>query len=116
MVAHVFRRGGHDDWNTMADLIPNTPGSEHAPDAPRVWTRRDVIIRAGGTAALAGLGCAAAIKLYDPQGRAGLQPPPPIRLKDYFEKVDFPVASPRISAAFGTMDQIDQMVRAAVGG
>jgi uncharacterized protein (DUF362 family) len=86
------------------------------PESPKCWTRRDVLLRAGGTAALAGLGCAAAVKLYDPQGRAGLLQPPPIRLKNYFEKVDFPASAPRISAAFGNLDQIDLMVRNAIGG
>lgn len=92
------------------DKLPETPPTRGQ------WSRRDVL-RGGATVAVAGLSAAAAVKLYDPKGDAGLQPPPPISLKNYFEKVDFPAASPRISAAFGNHEQqIDQMVRAALGG
>ena len=79
-------------------------------------SRRDLLIRGGATVAVAGLSTAAAIKLYDPRGDAGLQPPPPIRLKNYLAGVDFPASAPRISTAFGDLDRIEQMVRAAVGG
>src|SRR5262245_54192417 len=67
---------------------------------PRL-TRRDLLIRGGATVAVAGLSTVAAVKLYDPKGDAGLQQPAPIRLKNYFEKVEFPKDHPRISAAFG---------------
>ena len=92
-----------------------TPRSEtrHAP--PGV-TRRELLVRGGQTAAVAGLATAAAWKLYDPIGDAGLQPPPPIRLKDYFAKVDFDPAAVRLSAAFGRLDQVDRMVTAALAG
>lgn len=79
-------------------------------------SRRDLLKRGGATVAVAGLATAAAVKLYDPRGDAGLQPSPPITLKDYFAKVDFAKDAPRISAAYGTLDQIEQMVRTAVGG
>ncbi len=95
------------------------PHSKHTGETPvpqRGISRRDLLIRGGGTVAAAGIGCWAAAKLYDPQGHAGLQPPEPIRLKNYFEKVDFPASSPRISAAFGQIEKIEQMVRAALGG
>ncbi len=66
--------------------------------------------------AAAGLATWGAFKIYDPVGDAGLQQPPPITLPDYFEKVDFPTSAPRISAAFGDMESIPRMVKAAVSG
>lgn len=101
--------------------MPTDPKQKPAGEQPtdsseRQWSRRDLLVRGGGTVAVAGLASLAAAKLYDPRGDAGLQPPPPIRLKDYFAKVEFPPSYPRISAAFGTLEQTEQMVRAAVGG
>lgn len=87
-----------------------------------VWTRRDLIVRGGQTIAAAGLAAGAAWYLYDPRGDAGLQPPEPIRLKDYFSAVGYSPTGPRISAAYGPPEGIDEfepvlrMVRAAVGG
>jgi uncharacterized protein (DUF362 family) len=92
------------------------------PRQPRAWTRRDLLIRGGGTVALAGLAAGGAWYLYDPEGDAGLQLPEPIRLKDYFEKVDYDPAAPRLSVAYGDPQGIDtgesvlRMVRAALGG
>ncbi len=95
------------------DEMNNLP---ETPPAPHELSRRD-LLRGGAAVAAAGLSTAAAISLYDPKGDAGLQQPEPIRLKDYFSPVEFPAASPRISAAFGNHEeQIEQMVRAAVGG
>jgi uncharacterized protein (DUF362 family) len=56
--------------------------------------------------------------LHDPRGDAGLQPPVPIRLKNYFEKIkpDYPASAPRISATFGDLDRVEDMVRRAVLG
>ncbi len=88
----------------------------------RVWTRRDLIVRGGQTAVVAGAAAAGAWYLYDPRGDAGLQRPEPIRLKDYFSTVGFSPAAPRISVAYGTPSGIDdvehvtRMVKAAVGG
>ncbi len=109
-----------------------TPGSPHTgetpvphptgetpvphPPVPQGLSRRELLLRGGATVAVAGLGTAAVIKLYDPKGDAGLQPPPAITLKDYFAKVNFPPDQPRISVAFGKIEDIEQMVRTAVGG
>jgi len=82
----------------------------------RVWTRRDLLVRGSQTVVVAGAGAYAAIKLHDPQGTAGLQPPLSIKLKDYFAKVDFSDSAPRISSAFGALDRVEEMVRAALGG
>jgi uncharacterized protein (DUF362 family) len=85
------------------------------PEAP-AWTRRDLLIRGGGTLAVAGLAAAGAYILHDPKGDAGLQPPPPMRLKNYFEQIkpDYPASAPRISAAFGDFAHVEDMVRRAV--
>ncbi len=88
----------------------------------RQWTRRDLLVRGGGTLAVAGLGVAAGWYLHDPKGDAGLQPPQAIKLPDYFEKVRpwYDTAegksAPRLSAAFGSMQQVEEMVRRAVMG
>ncbi|HSW44980.1 MAG TPA: DUF362 domain-containing protein [Phycisphaerae bacterium] len=105
----------------MADK-QNKQAPSVAGDRSRVWTRRDVIVRGGQTVVAAGLATGAAWWLYDPRGDAGLQQPEPIRLKDYFSAVEFSPAAPRISAAYGPPESIDQfeqmlrMARAAVGG
>ncbi len=88
----------------------------------RVWTRRDLIVRGGQTVVVAGAAAAVARYLHDPRGDAGLQPPEPIQLKDYFSSVSFSPAAPRISAAYGSesgiddVEQVTRMVKAAVGG
>ena len=90
----------------------------------RPWTRRDLLIRGGQTVAVAGLAAGAGWSLYDSRGDAGLHPPRPVKLsdKDYFAKVDWDAAAPRIAVAHGRPDRIDdlehveRMVRAAVGG
>lgn len=86
-------------------------------------SRRDMLIQGGATLAVTGAAIWGAKKLYDPRGDAGLQPPEPIHLKDYFAKVkDGPALSARLSAAYGKPDSIDsvekiqEMVTRAVGG
>lgn len=87
-------------------------------------TRREMLFNGGATVAVTGAAILGAKYLYDPRGDAGLQPPEPIHLKDYFAKVKeaYPASAPRLSAAFGPADSIDsvekiqQMVRAAIGG
>lgn len=98
-------------------------GDQAAAGTPhRTWTRRDLLVRGGQTVAVAGAAVAAGWYLHDPVGDAGLQPPEPIRLKDYFAAVDFPAAAPRISAAYGKPELIDdlehvrRMTVAALGG
>lgn len=92
--------------------------------APHVWTRRDLILRGGQTAVVAGLATGAAICLHDPKGDAGLQAPEPIRLKDYFAKArpDYPVSAPRLSVAYGKpeligdLEHVRGLTEAAVAG
>jgi uncharacterized protein (DUF362 family) len=81
-------------------------------------SRRDLLVRGGQTIALAGVAAAGAYWLHDPKGDAGLQPPPAIRLKNYFAKIkaDYPASAPRISAVFGDMTRVEEMVRRAVLG
>lgn len=101
----------------MSTDRPKKPDvSPGAASAQRIWTRRDLLIRGGQTLAVAGLAAGAAYYLHDPKGDAGLQPPPPIRLKDYFAKIaaDYPASAPRIACAFGTLDDVEEMVRRAV--
>ncbi len=97
-------------------------GLDNIAPSARGWTRRDLLIRGGQTVAVAGLATGAAWYLHDPKGDAGLQPPKPVTLGDYFAGVDFPASQPRISVAYGNPEQFDhlerieQMLRAAVGG
>jgi len=93
---------------------PDGPAGEQGRDL----SRREMIVRGGQTFALAGLAAAGAYWLYDPKGDAGLQPPPAIKLKNYFANIraDYPDSAPRISATFGDMGSIDQMVRGAILG
>jgi uncharacterized protein (DUF362 family) len=107
-----------------AEQVPSEPARPHEQARSREIGRREMLLRGGTTVALAGLAVAGAKWLYDPVGDAGLQPPEPIHLKDYFARIkaDLPASAPRISAAFasaGSFDslpKIEQMVRAAVGG
>ncbi len=88
------------------------------PAGPARVSRRDLLIRGGATVAVAGLAAAGTYLLYDPKGDAGLQPPEPIRLRNYFAaiKADYPASAPRIAAAFGDMARVEEMVRRAVLG
>lgn len=92
------------------------------PPSPPAYSRRDLLVRGGQTALLAGGATAAWFYLYDPRGDAGLQPPPSIRLKDYFAGLDYDPAAVRLAAAFGRpggideLDHVQRMVSAAVGG
>jgi uncharacterized protein (DUF362 family) len=96
----------------------NEQENDHSDSAgsPQGVSRRDLLIRGGQTVAAAGLATAAGWYLYDPKGDAGLQPPEAIHLPDYFARIDLPASTPRISVAYGQMDTVDQMVRAAIGG
>ncbi len=81
-------------------------------------TRREWLIRGAGTVAAAGTAAAGGFLLHDPDGDAGLRKPSDgaQRLRNYFETIDFPAGDPRISVAVGNESQIEQLVRAAVGG
>ncbi|HUU82336.1 MAG TPA: DUF362 domain-containing protein [Phycisphaerae bacterium] len=85
----------------------------HAPDD---ITRRDFLIRGGATLAAVGAGAAAAALLYDPTGKAGLMHPQPLKLPNYFERIDYPLSDPRISVARGPDNKVAAMVKAAVDG
>jgi uncharacterized protein (DUF362 family) len=81
-------------------------------------TRRDWLKRGAGAVVAAGAAAGGAYLLYDPEGDAGLPKPSDaaLRLENYFARIDFSASSPRISVATGDERQIEQMVRAAVGG
>ncbi|MHC4445972.1 MAG: DUF362 domain-containing protein [Planctomycetota bacterium] len=98
-----------DEQNTCQECKSGLPDT-HA------WTRRDLLVRGGQAVVVGGLLGGAALYLHDPEGDAGLQDVKPVRLKDYFAKVAFPDTSPRISVAYGGMDDVEKMVGAAVGG
>jgi len=85
-------------------------------------TRRDVLVRGGATVAAAGVAAGLFVWRYDPKGDAGLDLPTPIRLPDYFAKVDYDPAWPRLAHARCTPEAfesgpaaVERMVRAAVG-
>lgn len=88
----------------------------------RQWTRRDLLMRGGQTVVVAGAATVIGVAIYDPVGDAGLQPPEPIKLPDYFGKVEFPTSAPHISAAFGLnervedLEHVSSMVEAALVG
>ena len=81
-------------------------------------TRRELLTRSAGAVVATGVAAAGGYLLYDPDGDAGLPKPSDarLRLKNFFADVDFPAADPRISAAIGSEQRIEQMVRAAVIG
>ena len=89
---------------------------EQTPPRPTRISRREFLVRGGTTLAVAGAGAAGAALLYDPTGKAGLQHPEPLRLPNYFAKVDYPASDPRISIARGPDEKIPAMVNAAVDG
>jgi len=114
-----------ESGNAKPDIRSNEPGgsagesrSEAARGVSPAYSRRDLLIRGGQTVAVAGLAAAGAYWLHDPQGDAGLQPPPAITLKNYFAKIkaDYPASAPRIAVAFGDMNRVEEMVRRAVLG
>lgn len=90
--------------------------SEETNPPERQWTRRDLLLRGGGTVVVAGAGALAAGLLYDPAGDAGLQQPDPIRLKDYFANVSHKPSMPHISAAYGDIEDVRRMVNASMCG
>ncbi len=90
---------------------------------PYAITRRDLLVRGGSALAAAGAAAGILVWRHDPRGDAGLQLPPPVRLPDYFEKVGYDPASPRIAHARCSPEAlendrgvVERMVRAAVGG
>ena len=80
-----------------------------ADPAGDTYTRRQVLKRTGQAVAVAGAAAGAAWYLHDPLGDAGLTPPEPITLDDYFGGVGFSASAPRISVAYGKPEQIDYL-------
>lgn len=87
-------------------------------------TRREALLRLGGTAAAIGAGVWATKRLYDPRGDAGLAKYSGETLKNYFAPLyaDWGASEPRISVAHGAAtggevgaEDIRGMVRAALG-
>lgn len=81
-------------------------------------TRRECLARGAGAVLATGAAVAGGYLLYDPHGHAGPQEASSAarRIRDFFAAVEFPASNPRISVALGSDDQMEQMVRAAVGG
>jgi len=98
----------------MTDQHNQCDKSNEPVSPAQAWTRRDLLVRGGQTVAAAGLIAGAAYYLHDPEGDAGLKSEETVKLKDYFAGVDFPIGAPAISVAYGSMEKIDNMVRAAV--
>ena len=87
-----------------------------SPPADEALDRRGFLKRGAMTVAAAGAAAGGAWWLYDPTGKAGLLQPPPENLTNYFAEVDYPADAPRLSIARGGADDVDRMVRTAVGG
>ena len=106
----------------MAAESNKKPDRTAASAESQTWTRRDMLVRGAQTITAASVAAGAAWALHDPKGDAGLQPPEPITLKDYFSPVGFDPAAPRLSVAFGQpeaiddLDAVQRMVDAALGG
>jgi uncharacterized protein (DUF362 family) len=81
-------------------------------------TRRELLARGAGAVVTAGLAGAAGYVLFDSRGDAGLRKPNAggPRLRNYFADVDFPAGNPRVSVATGSENQVEQMIRTAIGG
>jgi uncharacterized protein (DUF362 family) len=81
-------------------------------------TRRELLSRGAGAVVVAGAAAAGGYWLYDPRGDAGLPKPDEsqLRLKNYFAAIDYPASNPRLSIATGGEQEIERLVRAAVGG
>jgi len=81
-------------------------------------TRREWLRRGAGAVVATGAAAAGAYWLYDAKGDAGLRKTDAggIKLPNYFEKIDFPASAPRLSIATGDEQNIEKMIRAAVGG
>ncbi|MGD2110061.1 MAG: DUF362 domain-containing protein [Phycisphaerae bacterium] len=82
-------------------------------------TRRDALVRGAGAVVLSGVAVVGGTWLYDPVGDAGLQDleHETRRLDNYFDRIDFPASSPRVSVAVGSNDDnTERLVRTAVHG
>jgi len=90
--------------------------TEHDHGAERKVSRREFLVRSGATVAAVGAGAVGAALLYDSTGKRGLAQPEPLRLPNYFSKINYPISDPRLSVARGPEEKIAAMVQAAVGG
>lgn len=91
------------------------PANPETPEDRRI-SRRRLLRQAAATLGAAGVAAGAAWRLHDKTGKAGLKPPTPERLKNFFADVDYSAAAPRLSIARGNNKRIEAMVRAAVAG
>jgi len=94
------------------------------PSKLNVVSRREMLLRAGGTAAAVGAGLWGARRLYDPRGDAGLPKYPGKKLRNYFASVfdEWGASEPRVSIARGAaaagdvpLESIRRMLSAALG-
>ncbi len=82
-------------------------------------SRREFLRRGSGAVAASAAAALLGYWRHDPRGdgvvrrAVGAQPHTP---RDFFETIDFPESSPRLSVVTGQAERIEQMVRAAVGG
>lgn len=81
-------------------------------------TRRELLKRGSGAAALAGAAAVGGWLLHDATGDAGLRDTPPAacNIPDYFAHVELPASSPRISVIAGDDLRIATTVQAAIDG
>jgi uncharacterized protein (DUF362 family) len=86
-------------------------------------TRRDLLVRGGATVLTAGAAAGVFAWLYDSKGDAGLQLPPPLKLKDFFVGLNYDPAAPRIAFAHASPETfaadpmiVERITRAAIGG
>lgn len=75
-------------------------------------SRRHFLRRIGGALTVVAGATAGGLWLHDRTGQRGLARPAPLKLKNYFEPIDYPASGPRISVARGR--DVAKMVAAAL--
>lgn len=92
--------------------------SESTPESPNPSdiSRRHMLSRIAQTAGAAAVAVVAGRWIFDDVGDAGLHQPEPAKLKNYFERIELPASSPRLSVAHGPTEQVYEMMRAAING
>lgn len=87
-------------------------------------SRRDLLVQGGSALIAAGAATGLFKWRHDPKGDRGLQLPPPIRLPDYFSRIGYDPAAPRLAHAHcsaqafqeDSLKAVETVVRAALGG